>query len=238
LPLLGRTVFCLHPHQDVFDVPAGELALVSDGIPARRATLTANMETALNAVWDSGAGPGDRIVVVGAGVVGLLVAALAARLPGASVTSLDVDESRRPAAEALGAAFARPDAAPRDADVVFHASATSAGLNTAIACAGFEGTIVELSWYGDKPVTVDLGGAFHSRRLRLVSSQVGQIAPSRRPRWDYPRRRTAAIGLLDNSALDHLVSTEIAFETAAVELPRILSSAATGLAPVIRYPAP
>lgn len=235
--LLGRTVFCLHPHQDVFDAAPQELAVIPPSIPARRATLTANMETALNALWDSGAGPGDRIVVVGAGIVGLLVASLAARLPGASVTSVDVDEARRPVAEALGAAFARPDVAPGDADVVFHASATSAGLNTAIKCAGFEGTIVEMSWYGDRPVTVDLGDAFHSGRLKLISSQVGNISPSRRARWDYPRRRVAAVRLLEDVALDRLVSDEIAFEAAPQELPRALAST-SGLAPVIRYPEP
>ena len=177
-------------------MPAAALVPVPDGVPARRATLAANMETALNALWDGGAGPGDRIVVVGAGVVGLLVTSLAARLPGAEVTAVDVDESRRPLVESLGARFARPEQAPRDADIVFHASATAAGLETAIKCAGFEGTIVEMSWYGDKPVEVDLGGAFHSRRLKLVSSQVGQVAASRRPRWDYRRRVEAAMRLL------------------------------------------
>ena len=137
-------------------------------------------------LWDSGAGAGDRIVVVGAGVVGLLVASLAARLPGAVVTAVDTDESRRPVVEALGAGFARPEHAPADADVVFHASATAPGLNTAIACAGFEATIVEMSWYGSKPVQVDLGGAFHSRRLKLVSSQVGMVSPGRRAALDLP----------------------------------------------------
>lgn len=235
--LVGQTVFCLHPHQDIFDAAPEDLAVIPAHIPARRATLTANMETALNAVWDSGAGPGDKIVVVGAGVVGLLVASLASRLPGAQVTSVDVNTARGPVARALGAGFSSPDAAPRDADVVFHASASSQGLNTAIRCAGHEGTIVELSWYGDKPVTVDLGDAFHSGRLRLISSQVGQISPSRRPRWNYPRRRDAAVNLLGHVALDALVSEEIAFEDAPQALPRILASSES-LAPVIRYPSP
>ena len=173
--------------------------------------------------------------MVGAGVVGLLVTALAARLPGAEVTTVDVDESRRPIAQSLGARFALPPDAPADADLVFHASATSAGLATAINCAGFEGTIVEMSWYGDKPVQVDLGGIFHSRRLRLVSSQVGHVATSRRPRWSYRRRVEAAARLLDLPALDALVAEEIAFEAAPRELPRILGPGASGLAPVIRY---
>ena len=235
--LLGRTVFCLHPHQDHFNAPLATLVPVPDGVPARRATLAANMETALNALWDSAAGPGDRIVVVGAGVVGLLVAALAARLPGAEVTVVDVDESRRPIAQSLGARFAPPKQAPGDADIVFHASATAAGLNAAISCAGFEGTIVEMSWYGDKPVQVDLGGAFHSRRLKLVSSQVGHVSPGRRPRWTHRRRVEAAVGLLAAMpALDALVAEEIAFEDAPRELPGILGPGGRGLVPVIRYP--
>ncbi|HEX5957087.1 MAG TPA: zinc-binding alcohol dehydrogenase [Hyphomicrobiaceae bacterium] len=233
--LAGRTVFCLHPHQDVFNAAADRLALVPAPVPPRRAILAANMETALNALWDGGAGAGDRIVVVGAGVVGLLTAALAARLPGAAVTVVDVAEARRPLAQALGARFALPAAAPGEADVVFHASATGAGLNTALACAGFEATIVEMSWYGDQPITAGLGGAFHSRRLRLVSSQVGHVSLSRRTRWDHGRRMDAALRLLDLPALDLLVSEEITFEDAANELPRILAADAQGLAPVIRY---
>ncbi|MBX9588630.1 MAG: zinc-binding alcohol dehydrogenase [Hyphomonadaceae bacterium] len=236
--IVGRKVFCLHPHQNFFTVPVTALAPIPDDVPARRATLAANMETALNALWDSGAGPGDRIVVVGAGIVGLLVAALAARLPAATVTAVDLDQSRRPLAESLGAAFAKPATAPADADIVFHCSATSAGLNTAIACAGLEAAIVELSWYGSKPVEVELGGAFHSRRLKLVSSQVGMVSPSRRPRWDYRRRLSAALRLLAEPALDALVKEEIAFDEAPKRLPQILAPGTHGLAPVIRYPDP
>jgi threonine dehydrogenase-like Zn-dependent dehydrogenase len=236
--LVGKAVFCLHPHQDVFNAPVADLAVVPETVPPRRATLTANMETALNALWDSGAGPGDRIVVIGAGVVGLLVTSLATRLSGAAVTTVDVDEARRPLIEALGAGFARPAQAPADADVVFHASATGAGLNCAIGCAGFEATIVEMSWYGGTPVSVDLGGAVHSRRLKIISSQVSHVSPSRRARWDFRRRRDAALALLANPALDALVSEEIAFEDAPRELPRILDAKAKGLAPVIRYPEP
>jgi len=234
--LMGRPVFALHPHQDYFNAPIEALIPIPEGLPARRATLAANMETALNAIWDSGAGPGDRIVIVGAGVVGLLLAALAARLPGAIVTAVDVEERRRPLAEALGLGFARPEHAPTDANVVLHTSATGAGLDAAIRCAGLEAPIVELSWYGDRPATLELGGAFHSRRLRIVSSQVGQISPSRRPRWSFRRRLEAALGLLALPALDALVAEEIAFETAARDLPKALSGQARALAPVIYYP--
>ena len=141
-------------------------------------------------------GPGDRIVVVGAGVVGLLVASLAARLPGAEVTAVDVDESREPIVEALGARFARARAAPRAMPTSSSTPAPApAGLDTAIDCAGLEGTIVEMSWYGDKPVSVDLGGAFHSRRLKLVSSQVGQVSAEPPPALGLspPRRGCRAL---------------------------------------------
>lgn len=246
--LSGRTVFCLHPHQDFFIAPVAMLAPVPEGIPARRAVLAANMETALNAHWDAGTGPGDRIAVVGAGIVGLMVASLAARMPGAEVTVYDVDASRRGLVEALGARFSVAPAIPgpsqqrgggptsaAEADVVFHASVSAAGLNLAIALAGMEGTIVEMSWYGDKPVTVGLGDAFHSRRLKLISSQVGQVSPGRRPRWSYGRRLGAALALLSDPALDALVADDIAFEDGPKRLPEILGPAAAGLAPVIKY---
>jgi threonine dehydrogenase-like Zn-dependent dehydrogenase len=233
--LVGREVFCLHPHQDYFNAPVDVLAPIPKEVPAKRATLAANMQTALNALWDSSAGPGDRIVVVGAGVVGLLVTALAAQLPGAEVTAIDPDAGRQSIVEALGGTFARPPDAPGEADAVFHTSATSAGLDTAIKCAGFEATIVEMSWYGDKPVSVHLGGAFHSRRLRLISSQVGSVAASRRPRWDHRRRNEAAMRLLESPTFDALVAEEIAFEDAPRALPLILAPDAPGLAPVIRY---
>lgn len=234
--LVGRTVFCLHPHQDHFVAPAAMLVPVPESVPPRRATLAANMETALNALWDSAAGPADRIVVVGAGVVGLLVAGLSAKLPRADVTLVDVQPERAELARRLGLRFTSPDAIPADADVVFHTSATADGLNAAIAAAGLEATVVEMSWYGDTLVSADLGGAFHSRRLKLISSQVGQVSPSRRPRWDYRRRLEAALGLLQEPALDALVTDEIAFEDAPKALPAALASNARGLAPVIRYP--
>jgi len=233
--LRGCTVFALHPHQDRFVAPVSMLAPVPDGIPARRAILAANMETALNAVWDSGAGPGDRILVVGAGVVGMLVGFLAAALPGAEVTLVDIDLSRQAIAQQLGCAFRKPLDAPGDVDVVFHASATPAGLACALACAGLEAKVVELSWYGDRQVAAPLGLHFHSRRLSLVSSQVGQIAPSRRSRWTHARRLQKALSLLADERLDSLITHEIAFESLPAELPQLFAPGAPGLATAIRY---
>src|SRR5205085_691678 len=178
--LRAAIVFALHPHQSLFTVPAEAIVPVPERIPPQRAVLAANMETALNALWDAAPGPADRIVVVGGGVVGLLVARLAARLPGTEVTVVDLAPARAELAHALGARFATPDAAPTDCDVVFHASASGAGLATALQLAGEETTIVELSWYGVGEVAAPLGGAFHSRRLRLIASQVGKVASSHR----------------------------------------------------------
>lgn len=233
--LVGRTVFALHPHQQMFAAPAAAVAAVPEGVPARRAVLAANMETALNAVWDGGAGPGDRITVVGAGVVGLLVTFLCAGLPGAEVTVVDTDLSREAVARRLGADFALPGQAQGEADVVFHASGTPAGLATALALCGDEAALVELSWYGDEAVPVHLGGEFHARRLRLVSSQVGQVAASRRPRWEAGRRLAKALSLLADARLDDLITGEVAFADLPEALPSILDEDADGLMTAVRY---
>jgi threonine dehydrogenase-like Zn-dependent dehydrogenase len=235
--LAGRTVFIMHPHQDIFTAPAAMAFPVPEGIPPRRATLAANMETALNALWDSGAHPADRIAVIGAGIVGLLVGYLAARLPGAEVTLVDISEDRREIAAALGCGFAPPASAPSGCDAVFHTSATAEGLATAIGCAGLEAALIELSWYGgDSATPAPLGGAFHSQRLKLISSQVGQVSPSHRSRWSHKRRMEAALRLLDAPELDLLVPFEIPFEEAAIRLPELLRPGAPRLPPVIRYP--
>ena len=233
---LGRTMFALHPHQDVFDLPCEALAILPPGLPPRRAVLAANMETALNGVWDGDAGPADRIAIVGAGVVGALVAAICGRFPGAEVTLIDIDSSRRALAETLGVAFVHPRDAPRDCDVVFHASGHPSGLDTALDAAGDEARIVELSWYGAQAVTAHLGGAFHARRLQLISSQVGRVSPSRRARFSYPRRLEAALQLLCDQRLDALLAPDIAFKSLPSELPRIFAPGSGVLAQVVSYP--
>jgi 2-desacetyl-2-hydroxyethyl bacteriochlorophyllide A dehydrogenase len=233
--LKGRTVFSLHPHQDKFVAPIGLMVPVPDAVPARRAILSANMETALNALWDSGIVPGSRVAIVGAGIVGLLVGYLAARIPKCDVTVVDVATERKQIAESLGLKFASPDTAPRDVNLVFHTSASAAGLTTAIGLAGFEAKIIEMSWYGEGTVAVPLGGAFHSRRLQLISSQVGHVAPSHRAEWTHRQRLAKAVELLADQRLDALITEEIAFESLPDALPRILVPGAPGLATAIRY---
>jgi threonine dehydrogenase-like Zn-dependent dehydrogenase len=232
--LAGRMVFVLHPHQDRFAAPAAMCVPLPDGLEPRRAVLAANMETALNVVWDSGAGPCDRIAVVGAGVVGALVAWLAGRMPGAEVTLVDVNPDRAALAAALGVGFAGPSAAPEGCDVVVHASATGAGLATALGAAGLEATVVEASWHGDAAPAVPLGGAFHSQRLRLASSQVGRVPPGRAPRWTNRRRMEAALGLLAAPELEALISGETGFADLPGAYGAILDDPAT-LCHVVRY---
>jgi NADPH:quinone reductase-like Zn-dependent oxidoreductase len=235
--LRNRIVFSLHPHQSLFILPVEAVFPVPEHVPPRRAVLAANMETALNAVWDGAPAAADRIAVVGGGLVGLLVAYLCARLPAAEVTVVDIASSRAELAHAIGARFASPEAAPRDCDLVFHASGTAAGLANALRLAGEEATIVELSWYGSGEVAAPLGEAFHSRRLRLVSSQVGRVAPSHRLRWTPQRRLTAALALLDAPALDLLLTPAIKFEELPATLPSVFGCSADGVCSLIRYPA-
>ncbi|MBV9563647.1 MAG: zinc-binding alcohol dehydrogenase [Bradyrhizobium sp.] len=233
--LRGKTVFALYPHQSLFNIPAGAAVEVPETVPPQRAVLAANMETALNAVWDARPGPCDRIAVVGAGVVGSLIAYLCGRLPGAEVTLVDVNPGRAELADAVGVGFASPADAKGDCDLVVHASGAPDGLGTAMALAGEEATVLEVSWYGNKAVTTMLGGPFHSRRLRLVSSQVGKIAPSHRPRWTHHRRLSAAIALLGDPRLDALLAPAVPFEDLPRRLPAILDPRSGILCQPIAY---
>jgi hypothetical protein len=235
--LIGHIAFALYPHQTAFTLPADRIALLPADVPACRGVLAANMETALNAFWDAAPGPADRIAVVGAGVVGCLCAWLAGKLPGTEVTLIDIDKSRAAVAAALGVGFAPPEAAAGECDLVIHASASPAGLATALRLAGNEATVLELSWYGTGEVAVPLGEAFHSRRLRLISSQVGQVAASHRPRWSHARRMEAALALLADPALDVLIAPAIDFDGLPAALPEILSGRDGVLCQLVRYPA-
>ena len=217
--LCGRTVFCLYPHQDRYVVPVTALTPVPAAIPPERAVLAANLETALNVLWDAAPRLGDRITVIGAGVVGCLIARLAGRLPGCTVQLVDVDPRRAVIAARLGVGFATPDQAEGEQDRVIHASGSPAGLTTALRLAGFEATVVEASWFGAQPVSLPLGEAFHSRRLRIQSSQVGHVATAQRGRWDYRRRMATVMALLDDPALDALISGESRF----ADLPQVMA---------------
>ncbi|MCA3629290.1 MAG: zinc-binding alcohol dehydrogenase [Methylobacterium sp.] len=234
--LVGKRVFVLHPHQDAFNAKTAMLQLIPDDVPTPRATLAANMETALNAIWDSGMSAADRVTIVGGGLVGVLVTCLAARFPGAEVTLVDVNPARAAMAEAFGARFALPPEAPRHQDVVFHASASQPGLASAIASTAPNGTVIELSWYGEKPLMVPLGGHFHAGRVKLVSSQVGTVSPGHASRgWSYSSRLQAALRLLRDERLDALLTETLPFHALPDAIPRLLATDAQGLVTVVSY---
>jgi threonine dehydrogenase-like Zn-dependent dehydrogenase len=216
--LRGRHVFCLFPHQTRYVVPVDALRALPADVPPARAVLAANLETAVNALWDVAPRIGDRVAVIGAGTVGCLVAWLASRIVGAEVELVDIDARKSSAANALGVVFRSPSAATRDVDIAIHTSGTGSGLATALDLAGFEATVLELSWYGDNAPAVPLGGAFHSRRLTLKSSQVGTVATAQRARWTHARRMDFVLKLLVRPELDSLISGESRFD----ELPALL----------------
>jgi NADPH:quinone reductase-like Zn-dependent oxidoreductase len=227
--LLGRTVFCLYPHQTSYVVPVEAVSAVPDEVPPRRAVLAGTVETAVNALWDARPLVGDRVAVVGAGMVGLCVARLLALMPGVTVTVIDVDASRAEVAEALGAAFALPARAPHDLDLVVHASGTSAGLQLSLDLLGADGFVTDLSWYGDTPVELSLGDRFHSARLGIKASQVGEIAEARRGRRTHADRTALALRLLADPAFDALLSGESSFD----ELPEVMGKLASGSLPAL-----
>ncbi|MGY6704025.1 zinc-dependent alcohol dehydrogenase [Roseinatronobacter sp.] len=233
-PQAGRPVFALFPHQTWFCLPEGHFTPLPAALPPARAVLGANMETALNIIWDSGVSAGDRVSVIGAGVVGALVAYLCARIPGCEVTLCDLDAGRATLAQDMGCAFAVPQDLPEAQDVVINTSASASGLARALQVADMGATVVEASWHGDGMVALPLGGAFHSQRLRLISSQVGHLPPARLPRWDYRRRLAKALELLCDDRLDVLISGESAFDKLPDDYARILNAPDT-LCHRIRY---
>jgi threonine dehydrogenase-like Zn-dependent dehydrogenase len=233
--LTGKRVFALYPHQDRYVVPEDAIIEIPDAVPDRRATLAANMETAVNGLWDAGPRIGDRIAVIGAGVVGCLIASLAAKLPGAHVTLIDVDAKRAEIAAALGCNFALPAKAEGECDLVVHTSGNAAGLSTALSLAGFEATVLEMSWYGDKQVAVPLGEAFHSRRLVLKSSQVGAVATARRARRTYRQRLNLALELLADPVYDRLITGETALDQLPEKMAQLARDPAGALCEIVRY---
>jgi NADPH:quinone reductase-like Zn-dependent oxidoreductase len=227
--LRGRTVFCLYPHQTAYVVPAGAVTIVPDGVPPARAVLAGTVETAVNALWDAGPLLGDRVAVVGAGMVGCCVARLLSRFPSVPVTLVDIDPRRSDVAAALGVEFAAPADAPGGRDLVVHTSATSAGLQRSLDLLAPEGTVIDLSWYGDSEVTLSLGGAFHSARLGIRASQVGTLSPARRGRRTTGERLSLALELLRDPAFDTLISGQSSFR----ELPDVMAQLATGNLPAL-----
>ena len=233
--MLGRHVFVLYPHQTRYVVPASSVYVVPQNVPPERAVLAANLETAINGLWDAGAQIGDRIAVIGAGTVGCLVAWMAGLMPGCEVELVDINSHRETVARALGVRFAHPETVGQDQDLVIHASGSPAGLALAFRIAGFEATIAEMSWYGDQVVSMPLGESFHARRLTLRSSQVGTVARSQRSRWGHRRRMQLALTMLADPALDVLMTGESAFEDLPEVMAQLAAAGGDTLCHLIRY---
>ncbi|WP_433207291.1 zinc-dependent alcohol dehydrogenase [Dactylosporangium sp. CS-047395] len=233
--LRGRAVFCLYPHQTAYVVPRSAVVPLPDGLPPRRAVLAGTVETAVNALWDAAPLIGDRVTVIGAGMVGCSVAALLARLPGAEVELVDVDPARAAVAAALGVPFRAPEEAAGGRDLVIHASANERGLQRALELLRPEGTAIELSWYGDRPVTLALGGTFHSGRLTIRSSQVGTVSPARSSSRTYADRLALALRLLRDPAFDALITGSSPFEQLPAVLPRLADGSLPALCHLITY---
>lgn len=233
--LLGQPVFCLFPHQSAYVVPAPAVLPVPAAVPPERAVLAANLETAINAVWDAAPRVGDRVAVVGAGVVGCLCAYLLARHPGVAVELVDLRAERAEIARALGASFALPEDAQPERDLVVHASGSEAGLRTSLDLAGTDATVLELSWYGQSQISLPLGGAFHARRLCLRSSQVGTVSPRARARFDYRTRLALALELCRDPLLDRLIDGESRFQDLPESMPRLTLPESGSLCHRLRY---
>ena len=233
--LLGRTVFCLYPHQTAYVVPAAAVAVVPEGVPPARGVLAGTVETAVNALWDAAPLLGDRVTVVGAGMVGCSVAYLLSRFPAVQVTLVDIDSGRADVAAALGVEFALPDDAARGRDLVIHASATSAGLQLSLDLLAPEGTVIDLSWYGDTEVNLALGGAFHSRRLAIRASQVGTMSPARGRSRTTADRLALALDLLRDPAFDALLTGQSPFHDLPEVMPRLAAGSLPGLCHTISY---
>ncbi|MBA3488840.1 MAG: dehydrogenase [Longispora sp.] len=229
--LLGCTVFCLYPHQTSYVVPADAVVVVPDDVPPARAALAGIVETAVNALWDAAPLVGDRITVVGAGMVGCCIATVLARFPGVSIEIVDTDPGRAEIASALGVQFATPDQATRERDLVFHSSATSSGLQLSMELLAPESTVIELSWYGDREVGLRLGESFHSRRLSIRSSQVGTVSPARSASRSCADRLTLALDLLRDPAFDALLTARSTFD----QLPEVLATMAEGNGPALSH---
>ncbi|HSQ79372.1 MAG TPA: zinc-binding alcohol dehydrogenase [Candidatus Bathyarchaeia archaeon] len=232
--LRGRVVHVLHPHQDFCVVRAKDVRPLPAGVPPARATLASNLETAITAAWDAEVMIGERILVVGFGVVGSLVARVLALGPAFEVTVAETRPDRRRLAESLGFRVAE-GRGEGHFDLAFDTSGAAAGLRSAVESVGLEGRVVAVSWFGTAPVPLDLGGTFHSRRKRIIGSQVSRLPGGLGPRWDTARRTELVFRLLERPEFDLHVGPAVSF----TELPKTYGSLVgrrpQGLSPLIIY---
>ena len=231
--ILGKKVHLLHPHQDYCRVQASELTVLPGEVPPLRATLASNLETALNSIWDSGVSVGDRVLVVGFGIIGSLTARLLQSIAGVEVWVYDLDAQRSELASASG--FHIVDRMLYDFDIAFHCSSSSKGLQSCIDHIGFEGKVMEMSWYGEQAVELQLGGSFHQQRKQIISSQVSSIPSNHRARWDFNRRKAVVMELLKNPAYDQHLGEQVPFDKVPALFGNIRKGSLSALSWVIAY---
>jgi 2-desacetyl-2-hydroxyethyl bacteriochlorophyllide A dehydrogenase len=220
-------VFAFNPHETCYTVPATLVIKLPPGLDPRIGIFAANVETAVNALLDAAPRLGERVVVIGQGVVGLLITRLARRAGASLIVTSDLYEKRRVLSRSAGADIAI-DPSSEDlrervsaltgglgADVVIEASGEPRALDGAIKAAAHEGRVVVVSWYGTKRADLALGGDFHRKRLTLKSSQVSNLEPSLIPRWTILRRRELAASYLNELSLNELISDVYPFDRAA-----------------------
>jgi hypothetical protein len=231
--LLGRVVHLLHPHQDICIVDSADVFPVPESIPAPRATLASNMETAVTAIWDARPLLGERVLIVGFGYIGALIGQILGAMPGIDLRIVELDDRRRELARKLGHHLEAPGG-NTEFDLAIHTSGSPAGLQEAIDRLGMEGRVVEVSWYGTTEATLRLGGTFHSQRKTIIASQVSHLPAFQTPRWDRLRRKQLVFSLLRDPAFDHLLSDPIPFE----QLPEFFNhppAAQRGIVPLVSY---
>lgn len=217
--LKGKLIHTLHPHQDYARISAEDVYVIPDGISPQRATLASNMETALNAIWDSGVNIGDKVLIVGFGIIGSLIARILSFIPQVEVDVLDVQPAKITLIEQLGFSIYKEEK-EKKYDLAFHTSGSGPGLQTSINNVGLEGKIIETSWYGDKEVNLCLGETFHSQRKLIISSQVSHLPACKSARWDYKRRKEVVFQLLLHPEFDAHITHTIAFHN----LPKLFQS--------------
>lgn len=229
----GRRVHCMHPHQDFCAVQTRSLNKIPNDIPSRRATLMGTMETVINAIWDSRLNPSsdENILVIGAGLIGATLALTLQKVLDQEVHIYDINPYRLDHVRQLGLSSHRKG----PYTICFHTTAHQEGLQMAIDQVGFEGRIVEMSWYGTRPVQLWLGSSFHYDRKQIISSQVSQIPGHLSSQEDYESRRNLAWKYLNDTGYDDLITHEIPFEQAPGFFQKIRNNDADFLGCVFKY---
>lgn len=234
-PLREQRVFCLHPHQDHYVVPASAVTVIPEDVPSERALLAGAVETGINALWDAAPRFDDRVAVIGAGMIGGVLARLLRTLPLGRLQLIDINPGRARLAAQLGVEFATPADAAGDCDLVFHCSASEAGLAHGLDLLGFEGELIELSWYGTRSPRVPLGTGFHARRLAIRASQVGSVAAPHRARRTMDDRLRLALRTLEDPVFDAFLTGRSRFAELPAAMETVLAPGSPALCQVIDY---